>query len=47
VAAPNKSCHPTPVERVVESCCPEPGVGALFRSAQVPVPGPGGELIPI
>jgi hypothetical protein len=31
----NKSCHPTPVDRVVECCCPEPGVGALFRSCSL------------
>jgi hypothetical protein len=28
----NKSCHPTPVERVVECSRHQPGVGALFRS---------------
>jgi hypothetical protein len=29
--SPNKSCHSTPVERVVESGRPRPGVGALNR----------------
>jgi hypothetical protein len=32
---PDTSCHPTPVEPAYEGCCPEPGVGALFRSANL------------